>query len=293
LRFFKTGSDAVSAAVRVARAATRRSMIASGSYHGWHDWAAYHWYGNHERLGIPSGIGDTVRFFEHESADRLLPLLRQKQPLAAAIVCPEHWEKRDLETVRTECDEVGTILIFDEVKSSLRYGQRGVTGAIGVKPDLICISKGLANGLPLAALAGSHRLMRHCVSGQVSGTYAGECLSLAAASAAESLLSNTSTWPPWNCYSKDLMKVARSTIADCGLGKELIVEGYAGCFRIGKPTNRLLSDPFTKHFVSIFTSGGVFSRGFVVPSVAHCESDFNLIGELIVHAIRSWANLSS
>lgn len=293
LRFFKSGSDAVSGAVRIARSASGRQAVVCGSYHGWHDWAAYHWYGRQADLGIPAELSATVRWVGEESYAAFYQTLTTGEPPAAAIVCPEHWHLSDLHELRAWCSQSGVILVFDEVKSGLRFGKLGVFAAAGVVPDLLCLSKGLANGLPLSVLVGPNRLMRHCVSARLTGTHAGECLALAAAGAAEQLLSRTEAWPPWQDDARQMMDHADGVIKECGLRHRLVVEGYPGCFRVGSPGLPALADPFREHFVRHLARAGIFSAGYILLSAAHGPDDVSAVGHAVLEAIKSWAPLNS
>lgn len=293
LRFFKSGSDAVSSAVRVARAATGRRTVLYGSYHGWHDWAAYHVYGKGDELGIPQDVAATVGWLDVESYDAFSEQVEKKRAPAAVVVCPEHWDIPDLQELRVKCKRRGIILVFDEVKSGLRFGKRGVFAAKGVVPDLLCLSKGLANGLPLAVLVGSRELMQHCIGARITGTYAGECLSLAAAGAAERLLYENAEWPPWETAARAIMARANEVIINAGLKGRLVVDGYPGCFRIGTPGTPLPADPFRKHFVCKLAAKGLFSAGYILPSAAHDADDYCAIEDAVIKAIQSWAVVSS
>ena len=152
LRFVKTGADAVSGAVRLARALTGRKYVVCGSYHGWHDWSAFHHYGSGGELGIPDAHGDWTLHLSKERWNNAAPYMRAE--VAAFVVCPEHWPADGLSMLAKSCEKNGSLLIFDEVKSGLRFGPQGVWATRGIIPDLLCLSKGLANGYPLGALIG-------------------------------------------------------------------------------------------------------------------------------------------
>ncbi|MEN9868806.1 MAG: hypothetical protein RL748_4396, partial [Pseudomonadota bacterium] len=130
LRFVKTGSDAVSAAVRVARAATGRTDIIIGTYHGWHDWAIYPFYG--AATGVPAQVGQLTRKLPEETAAATRLLL--DADVAAVVVCPEQWEPEQLKEVVQLVRANGSIVIFDEVKSGLRVGPKGVWHKINIIP---------------------------------------------------------------------------------------------------------------------------------------------------------------
>ena len=269
LRFFKTGSEATSAAIRIARAATGRDDVVCATYHGWHDWSAYHHYARRAILGIPEPRG--IRWAAAESFDAFAPHLDR---VAAAVVCPEHWSVDQLRDLRERCTREGIVLVFDEVKSGMRFGGRGVFGSIGVTPDLLCMSKGLANGMPLAVTAGKDALMRYAYDAQISGTYSGECISLAAAAASEELLRELASWPPWQKHAEEVMERATAAIRDTAAPLEM--EGYAGCFRLrGR-------EGLSEHLAD----RGMFSSGWILPSAAHEPRHYAALAEALVQFIR-------
>lgn len=204
-RFFKTGSEACAAAVRVARAVTGRVNVYSVGYHGWHDTlltARPGW-------GVPGSPVFSYRFNEPPSGfgrgrgrgggrggGRHDPV-----SVAAVIMEPETVELPDagyLDEMRDWCSHCGALLIFDECITGGRYPEFTAGRHYGVEPDLYVFSKALANGFPLACVVGRPALMR-CFDvdwrpqwaspddgiGPVycSGTYSGETASLAAAKA--------------------------------------------------------------------------------------------------------------
>lgn len=289
LRFCKNGADAVSAAVRIARAYTSRPRIVAGSYHGWHDWCAYHHYRGVRRLGIPEPVGNLTSWLEDESLASVRKALSLHDDVAAVVVCPEHWTRDDLQEILLLCKLKGTLLIFDEVKSSIRFSRAGVAGAVGIGPDLLCLSKGLANGLPLAAIVGQREVMSLCDDVRFTSTYATEALSLAAANACEDLLMKQVHWPPWREKAEALMRILSNEIEEHTLQNDLAVYGYHGCFRVGTPQVPAAEDKFRRHFVLTLAKKRIFSAGYILLSVAHNSKHLARIEMAARSAIRTWA----
>jgi glutamate-1-semialdehyde 2,1-aminomutase len=160
LRFLKTGSEVASLAVRLARAVTGRPCVIACGYHGWHDWAVS---GRPGGEGVPPAVAALTRRVAHADAEGLAAALAEAPGGVAAIVAeplvfepaPSNWPA----ALRDAADRHGAVLVFDETATFLRIARGGVQGACGVRPDLTLIGKGLANGLPLAALTGEARLM--------------------------------------------------------------------------------------------------------------------------------------
>lgn len=172
MKILKTGTEACIAAVRIARAATGRAEILSEGYHGHGD----------EFIGLmPPHYG----VYPNSHMQKLNDLSDVKTTTAAVIVEPiltDASQKRIewLRELREKCNKTGTLLIFDEVITGVRYLSHSVSREYAIYPDLICLGKALANGMPIAVVAGKKEVME-CCEYFVSSTYAGDRASLAAA----------------------------------------------------------------------------------------------------------------
>ena len=182
VRFSKTGADVTSAAVRAARAFTRRAKVVCCGYHGWHDW---HIGVTDRRAGIPEPVRDLTSTFEYNvlaSLDRALD-----GEVACVILEPMVFEdpaREFLEGVRERCTRNGSLLVFDEMWTGFRLAPGGAQGRFGVTADLATFSKAVANGMPLSVLAGRADVMAVFERDAFFfTTFGGEALSLAAARA--------------------------------------------------------------------------------------------------------------
>ncbi len=182
VRFSKTGADVTSAAVRLTRAATGRRKVLCCGYHGWHDW--YISVTDRAR-GIPDAVAELTRTVEYNDLDGATASL--DADTACVILEPVVFEPPKpgyLEGLKEACRRNGTLLVFDEMWTGFRLGLAGAAGHFGVTPDLVTYSKAIANGMPLAVLAGRRDVMA-LLEKEVFffTTFGGEALSLAAAAA--------------------------------------------------------------------------------------------------------------
>ena len=173
VRFAKNGTDADLAAVRIARSYTGREHIVKCGYHGWGDWHGV----------IPKSLKKIISEFEYNNLKSLETELKKNKVAgvimeAQALTAPE---PGFLEGVRELCTKYGALLIFDEVVTGFRWSLGGASEYYGVTPDLCCLGKAIANGMPLAAIAGKKEYMQELNHAFFSMTFGGECLSLAAA----------------------------------------------------------------------------------------------------------------
>jgi glutamate-1-semialdehyde aminotransferase len=184
VRFGKTGSDATSAAVRVARAVTAREHVIVMGYHGWHDW----YVGSTSRKrGVPHAVTDLVESVPFGDLDALRVKLEARPGEVACVVLEPIGLREPHEgELQAICDltrEHGALIVFDEVISGFRIAPGGAQERYGAVPDLACFGKALGNGMPVSALAGKGVFMDVLEEVFFSGTHGGEALSLAAVQA--------------------------------------------------------------------------------------------------------------
>lgn len=270
VKFLKTGGEATSAAIRIARAATGRERILSAGYHGWHDQFVSL---TEPALGVPDcdecglGIG---KYFENLTLSGV----------AAVIVEPVITDWSDerrmwLQQLREKCTKAGALLIFDEIITGLRWPRFSVAGYWGITPDLICLGKALAGGMPLAAVGGKYDVM-NCGEYFVSSTYAGETLSLAAAKETMTLLQTK--YDIKFLWDKGLAFQKRFNEIGCGV---VGIEGY--------PTRGILVGPGKALFMQEACKAGLLfgvSFWFNFP-LAEVAAETLVVIESIVAKIRS------
>lgn len=204
-RMLGSGTEAVMAAIRVARLATGKKKIIKlgGAYHGWSDQMVYGMRipgtRGFEAHGIPGGCRrHTQEVFPNDvdALERTLKWNRLRGGTAAVILEPIGPESgtRPVDydynrQVRELCDRYGVLLIFDEVVSAFRVGLSGAQGYFNVVPDMTVFGKVVAGGYPAAGgLGGRRDLMEHLAAGiqgnkkraMVGGTMAANPLSSAA-----------------------------------------------------------------------------------------------------------------
>ncbi|MEU8119531.1 aminotransferase class III-fold pyridoxal phosphate-dependent enzyme [Spirillospora sp. NPDC049024] len=175
--FFRTGSCATTAAVRIARVHTAARTVLTSGYHGWHDWQLQY----RPSMALPDRDPDTADFgYDLAELDRLA---RRRAPVAAVIVTPEvnFFPPEYLRELARLTRDHGALLIVDEVMTGFRYAWGGYHAAAGVTPDLITLSKGLANGFALSAVAGRADVMAAATRTHLSNTYQRETTPYAAA----------------------------------------------------------------------------------------------------------------
>lgn len=183
IRFSKTGSDAGTAAVRAARALTKRDNIAYWGGGGvWHDWFTAI---TSRNQGVPKVLKKMVKKFNYNDIESLKILFEDWHGEVAAVYMEpmmlEYPKNNFLKDVKKLTHSHGSILIFDEVITGFRMANGGAQELLGVNADMTVFGKGIANGMPLGAITGKSEYMKIFDDVFYSTTYGGETLSLAAA----------------------------------------------------------------------------------------------------------------
>ena len=193
VHFMKTGNDANSACVRLARAFTGRDHLVTCGYHGYSDWFACGTGASSsvvtsQLTGVPEALDALATRLTYGDIDALEQVFAEKgDQIAALITVPYDWEETVAHDFITRARELttqhGALLIFDQVLTGFRLAEGGAQAYFGVIPDLSSYAKALANGYPLSAYAGRREVMEMLYKVTLTTTYAGDTLSLAAAAA--------------------------------------------------------------------------------------------------------------
>lgn len=262
VRFAKNGSDATSAAVRIARYFTRRDHIISIGYHGWHDW----YIGSTTRsMGVPSAVQALTLSARYNDLSHVENLFEEVKGDVAAVIL-EPMNSVDpapgyLESLRSFCSSNNILLIFDEVITGFRFAKGGAQELFGVTPDLSCFGKGIANGFPISVIAGKREIMEGFKEVFFSGTFGGELLSLTAANVVLDKVKDGRVIP-------ELYRVGQAIQE--GLTSEISHKKYEFVNLSGNPTwtflNWTLSSDALQNQVKTYFLQEMFKRGILVLS---------------------------
>lgn len=186
VRYARGGGEAMTVAVRIARAHARKDKIAFCGYHGWHDWylAANlseekaldgHLLPGLEPAGVPRDLMGTALPFRYNHLEDLEAIVVKYGAELAAIVM-EPIRDQDpapgfLEGVRKTASDIGAVLIIDEVSAGFRLISGGAHLRFNLKPDMAVFAKAISNGYPMAAIIGRKAVMEAAQNSFISSTY--------------------------------------------------------------------------------------------------------------------------
>jgi glutamate-1-semialdehyde aminotransferase len=264
VQFLKTGAEATSAAIRLARTYTARDVVIGSGYFGWHDWSS-------TAFGVPARTRElyvAVPFDDVPALEKAV--LEAGQALAAIIIEPvverlpsAAWITR----ARELADASGAALIFDEVKTGFRLRTAGYQELSGVTPDLATFGKAMANGYPLAAVVGKRDLMEAAKKTWISSTLASEATALAAAGAVLDWHEKADICDSIASIGLDIRAAMTSVIEASGI-EGVTVDGidHMWLFRWNSPERET-------RFLELAAGQGVlFKRGaYNFPAIAHTD----------------------
>jgi glutamate-1-semialdehyde 2,1-aminomutase len=184
VKFARTGGEANSIAIRIARAASKKDNIAICGYHGWHDWylavnltkkdgLKKHLLGGLKTTGVPKFLKNTIYPFEYGRIDQLKEIIKKKNIgiIKIEVARSALPDKKFIKGVSQLAKRNKIILIFDECTSGFRRNFGGLYLNTGVKPDIVIYGKAIGNGYALTAVVGNKKVMTAASSCFISSTF--------------------------------------------------------------------------------------------------------------------------
>jgi glutamate-1-semialdehyde 2,1-aminomutase len=215
VHFFKTGSDATTAAVRLARIVTGREKIVRWGYNGWHDWCCI------REAGIPTKVREDVLTFRYNDLDSLQAVLEaHRGQVACVLMMPLEIDPPQpgfLAGVKELAHRHDVLFILDEMRSGFHLALGGAQEYYGVIPDLATFSKAMSNGYAISVLAGRREFLAALSQTYVSSTFFTNSIAMAAALATIRKLQGQQVIPHLWRIGQGLMDGLDRLAADSGV----------------------------------------------------------------------------
>jgi glutamate-1-semialdehyde 2,1-aminomutase len=287
VRFGKNGTDATSAAVRLARAATRRDRLMLLGYHGWQDW----YIGATTRnLGIPASVSALSHMVPYGDLAAVGAMFKRHRAEFAAVVLEPmnttHPPAGYLQALVDLAHRNGALVIFDEIITGFRWSLGGAQAYYGVMPDLACFGKAMGNGMPISAVVGRAGVMRIMEDIFYSGTMGGEALSLAASIATIDKLARDKVPDRLWQMGGDLMREARGRIENAKLADVIGLVGAAPWAILTYKDHSMASKEAIKTlFLREMIAAGVLINASHNICFAHSAADLSRVLAAYDHAL--------
>ena len=271
VQFLKSGAEAMSAAVRIARTYTARELVIGCGYFGWHDWCG------DETLGVPTGTKAAFRRIPYEDVDALSAAVSDAGSRLAAIVIEpviERLPSKDwIQRARDLATSAGAVLIFDEIKTGFRLATGGYQQFAEIVPDLAAFGKAMANGYALAAVAGHRDIMDAAKRTWISSTLASEASALAAADTVLEWHNTADVCESLATIGADMRRVMAAAIEASGV-EGVTIDGLDPMWLMRFDT----AERETRFLELAVSHGVLFKRGaYNFPALAHDEEAIQAI----------------
>ena len=282
VRFGKNGTDATSAAIRLARAYTGRDHVLVSGYFGWQDWSI----GSTTRnKGVPDVVSSLTHKFEFNSLDSLSSLFSQLESKVAAVILEPmnvtYPTQGYLEAVKELAHSQGALLIFDETITGFRFSSGGAQELFGVTPDISTFGKGMANGYPISAVVGRKDVMMEMEEIFFSGTFGGELLSLAAAKHVLERHKNENVARELELIGGNLEVLTNRAIHQAGIGEMLSLSGHpTWTFLNWRATPEFSVEEIKTYFMQLIFERGLLLLGTHNVTLAHKQKVVEKIAEI-------------
>lgn len=208
VRFARSGGEANSIAIRIARAAAGKDKVAICGYHGWHDWYLSanlasdkgldgHLLPGLDPAGVPRHLEGSVVPFNYNNLDELKEIVRENPDLGVVkMEVSRNMGPAEgyLEGVRELCNQHGIVLIFDECTSGFRETYGGLHKKYGVEPDMCMFGKAMGNGYGITAVLGKRSVMEAAQKTFISSTFWTERIGPTAALATLEVMKEEESW---------------------------------------------------------------------------------------------------
>lgn len=301
VKFAKNGSDATTAAIKLARAATGRELIAicrSQPFFSIDDWFM-------TTTAMNAGIPDSVRAytvgFDYNDLGSLRDVVERNPGRIAAVImeaatATAEPEPGFLEGVRALADDDGFVLIFDEMITGMRWSAAGAQHVYGVTPDLSTWGKALGNGFSVSALAGKRELMElgglNTDSSRVfllSTTHGAETTGLAAFIATSDAYAERDVVGIMEAQGEKLRTGLQQVIAEAGMTDYLPISGRSSALVFGtRDAGGTPSQAYRALFMQELLRHGVLAQSLVI-SAAHTDGELDITIRAIREAAKVYA----
>jgi glutamate-1-semialdehyde 2,1-aminomutase len=301
VKFAKNGSDTTTAAIKLARAATGRDLVAicgSQPFFSVDDWFVAT---THMTAGIPSAYGSLTVQFSYNNLDSVHALFDAYPGRIAAVILEAATSTAEpapgfLEGLRSATQQHGAVLIFDEMITGMRWSRHGAQSVYGVTPDLSTWGKAIGNGFAVSALAGKRELMEagglNTDMSRVfllSTTHGAEATGLAAYLAVSEAYAERDVVAEMESQGTKLRSELEQVTEEAGMSAYVSFPGRPSCLVFAtKDHNGQPSQAFRTLFIQELLRRGVLGQSLVI-SAAHTDSDIDQTIDAVAGALQVYA----
>lgn len=185
-RYTRSGGEAMSVAIRIARASSGRDKILFCGYHGWHDWYLSanlsadkaldgHLLPGLDPAGVPRDLKDSAIPFKYNNTEEFLDLVEKYKGQIGVIVMESIRDSRPtqefIDAIHSVSRDQGIVFVVDEITAGFRLNSGGAHLVLGLQPDIAVFGKAISNGFPMGIIIGKKNIMEKAQETFISSTY--------------------------------------------------------------------------------------------------------------------------
>ena len=208
VKFARSGGEAMTIAIRIARSFSKHKKIAFSGYHGWFDWYLATNLETTKNLnehlleglspdGVDPSLRKTILPFKYDDAHDFLKTLKKSKKIGIVVVESARYnypKSEFVKTINNICKKKNLILICDEITSGFRISKTGAYSKVGFNPDLVVYGKGLGNGFAISAVVGKKKIMNNAKNTFISSSNWSERVGFVAANKTLEIIENNKVW---------------------------------------------------------------------------------------------------
>lgn len=186
VRYTRSGGEAMSVAIRIARASSGKDKILFCGYHGWHDWYLSanlsadkaldgHLLPGLDPAGVPRELKDSAIPFNYNNTEEFLKLAEKYEGEVGVIVLESirnsSPDPQFISAIQKIAKQQGIVLVVDEITAGWRLNAGGAHLLLGIEPDIAVFGKAVSNGFPMGIIIGKREIMQAAQETFISSTY--------------------------------------------------------------------------------------------------------------------------
>lgn len=303
VRYARGGGEAVSIAIRIARAKTKKEIVLFSGYHGWSDWYLASNIADDENLdgqlmpglspnGIPRGLSGTAIPFSFDNLESLKDIIAGKEDQVAAIIIEpargNNAPLKSLQILKDLAEEIGAVLIFDEITSGFRECVGGIHRKYEIYPDMAIFAKSMANGYAMSAILGTEEVMQAAQTTFISSTNWTEKVGPTAALATIKKYKETKADEHINNIGAEVQKIWKETALKYDIPIEVSgLPSLANFSFVGENSLKLHT-----RFVTDMLENNILGFRQFKPCLAHSQDDVRKYSDAVEKVFKNLTNLS-
>ena len=301
VRYARGGGEAMSIAVRIARASTKKDIVLFSGYHGWTDWYLSANLVDNENLdgqlmpgldaiGVPMGLKGTAIPFDANDIQSLLNKIKGlENKIGAIVIEPARGEDASpdyLADLKSLSEDIGCKLIFDEITSGFRACVGGIHRKYGVNPDIAVFAKSVANGYPISIIAGRSDSMNAFQKSFISSTNWTDRLGPVAALATIESYIDKKVDLHINNQGKKVKKIWEDYAKEFEIDIDISGLDSLAAFKFNSKNSTKMNTLFTIEMLKM----GVLAFRQFKPSLSHTDNDILYYEKCVEEAFRTIAS---